>query len=247
MHQGFLWLKIRLHLQSLLRFLVRFSSCERVNELWMFRWRYINSECSQLISSFTCVRRRKSHYTAKNAEPAAQQDWTMLCCPRCSHLSTILNNVVEPESGVTILFNIVDNYEQCGQQNIVQSCFHQYCNNLIVFCRVEIAAKLASVNGPLRSTLWFNVSPLLVHESVHHRSLSLSVLRHVLFDSLRLVWFLQEPCTHHLTRNTAIHTSYVYFTFIYRSSCIYSREFKAIFHCSRFARASGANITQLSL
>jgi hypothetical protein len=26
-------------------------------------------------------------------------------------LSTILNNVVEPESGVTILFNIVDSYE----------------------------------------------------------------------------------------------------------------------------------------
>ena len=49
----------------------------------------------------------------------------MFCCPHCSHLSTILNNIVEPESGVTILFNIVDNYEQCGQQNIVQSCFHQ--------------------------------------------------------------------------------------------------------------------------
>jgi hypothetical protein len=48
-------------------------------------------------------------------------------------LSTILNNVVEPESGVTILFNIVDSYEQCGQQNIVQSCFHQYCINLSVF------------------------------------------------------------------------------------------------------------------
>jgi hypothetical protein len=29
--------------------------------------------------------------------------------PRCSHLSTILNNIVEPESGVTTLFNIVDN------------------------------------------------------------------------------------------------------------------------------------------
>jgi hypothetical protein len=52
-------------------------------------------------------------------------------------LSTILNHVVEPESGVTILFNIVDSYEQCGQQNIVQSCFHQYCINLSVFCRVE--------------------------------------------------------------------------------------------------------------
>jgi hypothetical protein len=44
-----------------------------------------------------------------------------------------LNNIVEPESGLTILFNIVDSYEQCGQQNIVQSCFHQYCINLSVF------------------------------------------------------------------------------------------------------------------
>ena len=56
----------------------------------------------------------------------------MFCCPRCSH------NVVEPESGVTILFNIDDSYEQCGQQNIVQSCFHQYCINLSVFTRVEV-------------------------------------------------------------------------------------------------------------
>ena len=63
----------------------------------------------------------------------------MFCCLRCSHLSTILNNVVEPESGVTVLFNIVDSYEQCGQQNIVQSCFHQYCINLSVFTRVEEA------------------------------------------------------------------------------------------------------------
>ena len=49
----------------------------------------------------------------------------MFCCPHCSELLTILNNVVEPESGVTILKNIVDNCEQCGQQNIVQSCSHQ--------------------------------------------------------------------------------------------------------------------------
>jgi hypothetical protein len=61
----------------------------------------------------------------------------MFCCPCCSHLSTILNNVVEPESGVAILFNIVDNCEQCGQQNIVQSCFHQYCINLSVLTHVE--------------------------------------------------------------------------------------------------------------
>ena len=38
--------------------------------------------------------------------------------------------VDEPEltckiSGVTMLNNIVNNLEQCGQQNIVQCCFHQ--------------------------------------------------------------------------------------------------------------------------
>jgi hypothetical protein len=63
----------------------------------------------------------------------------MLCGPHCSHLSTILNNIVEPELGVTILFNIVDNCEQCGPHNIVQSCFRQYCNNLIVFSCVPLA------------------------------------------------------------------------------------------------------------
>ena len=71
----------------------------------------------------------------------------MLCGPHCSHLSTILNNMVEPESGVTILFNIVDNCEQCGQQNIVQSCFHQYCNNLIVFSCVKQQRNKMAVNA----------------------------------------------------------------------------------------------------
>ena len=33
------------------------------------------------------------------------------------------NNIVESESGVIMRNNIVDNIEQCGQQNIVQSCF----------------------------------------------------------------------------------------------------------------------------
>jgi hypothetical protein len=34
-------------------------------------------------------------------------------------LFTLVNNIVEPESGVTILFNIVDNCEQCRPHNIV--------------------------------------------------------------------------------------------------------------------------------
>jgi hypothetical protein len=74
----------------------------------------------------------------------------MFCCPRCSHLSTILNNIVEPESGVTILFNIVDNCEQCGQQSIVQSCFHQHCNNLSVFTRVD-----QYIHGWLGTPSWY--------------------------------------------------------------------------------------------
>jgi hypothetical protein len=40
-------------------------------------------------------------------------------------------------SGVTMLFNNVDNCEQCGPHNIVRSCFHQYCSNLIVFSCVD--------------------------------------------------------------------------------------------------------------
>ena len=44
----------------------------------------------------------------------------MFCCPCCSHLSTIFNNIVEPEWGVTMGCNC----EQCEQKNIVQSCFH---------------------------------------------------------------------------------------------------------------------------
>jgi hypothetical protein len=52
-----------------------------------------------------------------------KQHWTMFCSPHCSQLSTILNNIVTPDSGSTILFNIVYKCEQRGQQNIVQSCW----------------------------------------------------------------------------------------------------------------------------
>ena len=40
-------------------------------------------------------------------------------------LFIVVNNIVEPESGGTMLNNIVDNIEQCEQQNIVQSWFFQ--------------------------------------------------------------------------------------------------------------------------
>ena len=65
----------------------------------------------------------------------------MLCYPHCSTLSTILFSIVTPncglDSGSTTcsLFNIVDNIEQCGQHNIVHSCFQQ----LVIFCYVDLS------------------------------------------------------------------------------------------------------------
>ena len=40
-------------------------------------------------------------------------------------LLTVLNSIVTPDSGLTMLFNVVNSQEQCEQQNIVQYCFHQ--------------------------------------------------------------------------------------------------------------------------
>ena len=37
-----------------------------------------------------------------------------------------------------MLNGIVDNYEQCGQQSIVQSSFHEHGNTLISFSAMEV-------------------------------------------------------------------------------------------------------------
>ena len=47
----------------------------------------------------------------------------MFYCSHCSQLSTIMFSIVTPDLGSTVLFHIVDNCEQSGQQNIVQSCY----------------------------------------------------------------------------------------------------------------------------
>jgi hypothetical protein len=47
----------------------------------------------------------------------------MFCCPRFSQLSTILNNIAEPESGVTILFNIVDSMNNVGSKTLFNPVF----------------------------------------------------------------------------------------------------------------------------
>ena len=66
-------------------------------------------------------------YTAKNDQVVAMLMKTGLNNVLLPTLFTVVNNieqyiVVTPDSGSTILFNIVDKCEQRGQQNIVQSC-----------------------------------------------------------------------------------------------------------------------------
>ena len=47
-------------------------------------------------------------------------------------------NTLQLQSGVTMLNNIVDNIEQCGQHNFVQGCFHQPWTGC-AFLRVRVA------------------------------------------------------------------------------------------------------------
>ena len=62
----------------------------------------------------------------------------MLCGPHCSQLSTILNSIVtpdqSPDSGSTILFNIVDKCEQCWPHNIFNHVKQQAHNFYTVAC-----------------------------------------------------------------------------------------------------------------
>jgi hypothetical protein len=58
---------------------------------------------------------------------------------------------------MTILFNIVDSYEQSGQQNIVQSCFHELLqqpdrckakeHKTIIKIGNRLSSKLQKLNG----------------------------------------------------------------------------------------------------
>jgi hypothetical protein len=93
----------------------------RLNNIVQYCWQlwttWAAKHCSVLLSTCTHVK------TLRLMQYWWKQDWTMFCCPHCSWLSTTLNNIVTPDSGSTILFNIVDKCEQRGQQNIVQSCW----------------------------------------------------------------------------------------------------------------------------
>ena len=59
----------------------------------------------------------------------------MVCGRHCSQLSTIMFNIVTPDPGSTVLFHIVDNYEQCGQQNNVQSWYTTGSEFLAVYAQ----------------------------------------------------------------------------------------------------------------
>ena len=60
---------------------------------------------------------------AKNHQSVAMLLRTRLNNVVLPTLFKVVHNVVTPDSDSTILFNVVDNYEQCGQHNIVQSYY----------------------------------------------------------------------------------------------------------------------------
>ena len=66
----------------------------------------------------------------------------------------MLNNIVEPESGATMLNNIVDNYEQCiGSKTLFSPVFiNPY--RLSIFCRVYDITNLLYPNPPCQLPLW---------------------------------------------------------------------------------------------
>jgi hypothetical protein len=61
-------------------------------------------------------------YTAKNDQVVAILMKTGLNNVVRPTLFTVVNNIVTPDSGSSILFNVVDKCEQRGPHNIVQSC-----------------------------------------------------------------------------------------------------------------------------
>ena len=80
-------------------------------------------------------------------------------------LSTTVNNIVESESGVPMLNNIVDQSEQCGQHNIIQSCFQQYCIKLMVFRHVHNTPSWKALRKELGSWVSFELNVILVSDS----------------------------------------------------------------------------------
>ena len=51
-----------------------------------------------------------------------------------NNIEQVVDPESSPQSGVTMLNNIVDNMEQCGQHNIVLSCFQQPVQLIIFGC-----------------------------------------------------------------------------------------------------------------
>ena len=100
--------------------------------------------------------------TRKNAEPVQgwwKQAWTMLCCPQCSMLSTILFSIVTPDCELiqaqqcwTILLIIVDNIEQCGQAQHCSHLFSSTLNKLCIFCCVH-GKKSTTCSGLMKTAL----------------------------------------------------------------------------------------------
>ena len=89
------------------------------------RWRMFSNHSVVFIRSYRCCVHRKTHNLFWPDENRIEQCCAVHIVQGCQQHWTSWWAWISLQSGVTMLNNIVDNLEQCGQQNIVQCCFHQ--------------------------------------------------------------------------------------------------------------------------
>ena len=105
------------------------SACSRPEQYRWKHWtRLAAQHCLILFSTtrnFLLCTQQKTHNLFWPDENRIEQCCAAHIVQGCQQHWTSWWAWISLQSGVTMLNNIVDNLEQCGQQNIVQCCFHQ--------------------------------------------------------------------------------------------------------------------------
>ena len=113
----------------------------------------------------------------------------MLCCPYCSMLSTILFSIVTSRlsAGFRLnnLFSIVDNIEQCGQHNIVQSCFQQPSTTRNFYACSRLCGKAETA---------LSLKPSLNFDILLNFIVKLRVWRQIFTNRVHVLLIESSPC-----------------------------------------------------
>ena len=118
-----------------------------------------------------------------------------------------------------MLNNIVDNFEQCWQQNIVQACFHHartVCSLLAVYTSYKACGFIlrpTSVIAVLkRQYRWAYVSNLLCKNKIHTSHYSKIILKFHLYHFLMVLTrlSLRQTALTQVLINASLHGQFVF-------------------------------------